>query len=302
MIRAYTNNDDVVQAISDAAATKGLEAEFLSLIDPLEIRAAAESLDVIIFDLTAATLSLETVVGVLDVLDVELAPPVLYLLTNAADIELLTQAGSIVNQDYAFLPLDPAQLAGRLEVLTILGQRRKLTLETAITDRLTGLYNRKYFLRRLEEEMYRATRYKYAVGVLLADVDFAAEGHELTEQTGTAVVKEIAAFLAGRLRKTDIVARYKWDDFAFLLPEISREDSLLVAEDVRNKLELLEVSSEGRAVHLDVHLGHLCFPAEGLKSAIEVMEALEECTFKARTGGGAKLVSYNAGTAAPTEE
>lgn len=301
MIRAYTNNDDVVQAITDAAAAKGYETEFMSLIDPGELRAAAEALDIVIFDLTAASLSLETAVGVLDTLDVEVAPPVLHLLANAADIELLTQAGSIVNQDYAFLPLDPAQLAARLEVLTILGQRRKLTLETAITDRLTGLYNRKYFLRRLEEELYRATRYKYSVGVLLADVDFAAEDHELTEQTGTVVIKEIATFLSGRLRKTDIVARYKWDDFAFLLPEISQEDSLLVAEDVLNKLERLPVSSEGHQVRLRVHLGHVCFPVEGLSSAIEVMEGLEECTFKARTSGASQLVSYNADMPASTE-
>jgi len=293
MIRAYTTSPDVSEALNAAAESKGYSVEIQDRLAPAEFQAAVEEISIVVFDLSSESLSTEHVLGMLDALDPDTIPPVLYLLASPEDIELIAQAGSIHNQDYCFLPLDVAQLAGRLAVLTMLGKRRKLTLETAITDRLTGLYNRKYFLRRLEEELYRSARYKYSVGVLLATVDFETEDSQLTEQTGTVAIQEIAEFLKGRLRKSDIIARFKWDDFAFLLPDITREDSLLVAEDVKQKLEQLDVAADGQSVQLKVAIGHVLMPQQRLTSAIEVVEALEECAFKAKTTAAQRFVSYD---------
>jgi diguanylate cyclase (GGDEF)-like protein len=293
MIRVYTTNPDVSKAVEGAAGRKDYPFEEFSKIDTAEFRAATEELSILIFDLSCPEITTAQVLGLLDALDPDAVPPVLYILSRPDDIELIAQAGGIHNQDSCFLPLDEMQLAARLEVLTMLGRRRKLTLETAITDRLTGLYNRKYFLRRLEEEMYRSARYKYSVGVLLASVDFATSDSELTEQTGTIAIQEVAEFLKGRLRKSDIIARFKWDDFAFLLPDITREDSLLVAEDVKQKLENLPITAEDSPVSLQVALGHVVLPHDSLATAIEVMEALEECAFQAKTEGKPSFVSFN---------
>jgi diguanylate cyclase (GGDEF)-like protein len=282
MIRVYTTNDAHAAVISAAAEAKGLQAQTHTALDNLELAAAIDDLSVLVFDLTAAAFSTDKVVTALDTLDSERVPPVLYLLGSAADIEVITQSGSIINQDYAFLPLEVPRIAARLEVLKLLGARRKLTMETAITDRLTGLYNRKYFLRRLEEEMYRSVRYGYRVGVLLADVDFDAPGHELTEEAGTVVVKRIADFFKDRLRKSDIVARFKWDDFAFLLPDIAQEDGLAVALDVKRKLERLPVKVEGLDIAIKAAIGYVCLPADGLDTAIDVAAALEDCAFLAK--------------------
>jgi diguanylate cyclase (GGDEF)-like protein len=293
MIRVYTSNPEVAEAVKTAAGHKGYPLEEQDHLDPVEVQAAVEEIGILIFDLSSPALNTEQVLATLDALDSDTVPPVLYVLSGPEDIELIAQAGSIHNQDYCFLPLDVAQLAGRLEVLTMLGKRRRLTLETAITDRLTGLYNRKYFLRRLEEELYRSVRYKYCVGVLLATVDFETADGELTEQTGTVAMQEIAQFLKGRLRKSDIIARFKWDDFAFLLPDISREDSLLVAEDVKQKLEKLDISADGKPVHIKASIGHILMPQETLSTAIEVIEALEECAFRAKNAGQQRFVTYD---------
>lgn len=295
MIRTYTKNQNVIEAINTAAATKGYDTEFLSRIDPRELNASIEDVSILIFDLSGQGFPAEQVIGLLDTLDPDLAPPVLYLLETPENIQLIAQSGSIFNQDFCFLPLEPNQLMGRLEVLSLLGERRKLTLETAITDRLTGLYNRKYFLRRLEEELYRSARYKYFVGVLMATVDFATRDDKLTEQTGTTVIQEVAKFFTDRLRKSDIISRFKWDDFAFLLPDISLEDTLLVARDIHQKLEQLAVSVDGSPVSIKVFLGHVLLPAEGLGSAIDVVEALEECVFKAKTESSTGIVQYDSG-------
>lgn len=292
MIRLYTSNDVHGKALTQAAGSKGYATQVLTSLDGEELSKVLDELTVLVFDLTAAAFSADKVVHVLDALDGDRVPPVLYLLSSPADIELITQSGSIINQDYAFVPLEPVSLAARLEVLTILGARRKLTLETAITDRLTGLYNRKYFIRRMEEELYRSVRYNYNVSILLADIDFSVPGHELTEDAATVVMRRIAEFLKGRLRKSDIVARYKWDDFAFLLPDLSQEDGLAVANDVKRKLERLPVKVEGMEIQLKVYLGHVGFPTEGLSSAIDVATALEECCFTAKRSGVDGIVSY----------
>jgi len=292
MILTYTRNEAHIAAITEAAALKNYEAKCLEQLDPRELANLLDSSSVLVFDLTGAAFSIEAVVGTLDTFDVEVLPPVLYILANPSDIELIADAGSIVNQDYCFTPLEPVGLAARLDVLKRLGDRRKLTMETAITDRLTGLANRKYFLRRLEEELYRTERYKYFSGAIIVDVDFESPGHELTEATGTGVMKSIAEFLKGRLRKTDIIARYKWDSFAFLLPDIDPADSKAVAQDVHDKLELLELEIEGAPVRLKAYLGHLMFPGKKLESMVEVIECLEDCCFQAKMDSGSHVVFF----------
>lgn len=293
MIRAYTTNESHADGLKSAAASKNYVLEVQSIIDADELHSKLDDLNVLVFDLTVASLSAEHVLRTLEGFESDKVPPVLYLLASPADIVAITSSGSIINQDYSFVPIEPANLAARLEVLKMLGARRKLTLESAITDRLTGLFNRKYFIRRLEEEMYRSARYQYSVTILLAGIDFAAEAGQLTEQAGDAVMMEVAEFFRGRLRKSDIVARYKWDDFAILLPDIPQEDGLAVAKDMKAKLESMTIHSGQQKIKLAVSVGFVSFPAEGLSTAIDVIGALDDCSIKARTSG-AGLVIYSA--------
>lgn len=283
MIRAYTTNDSHAKTITQAAGKKEFEVELYKVLDIHELEAALPELSILIFDLTAAAFSAETVMRTLDSYDSDAIPPVLYLLSGPADIELIAEAGSIVNQDYSFVPVDPANLAARLEVLNMLGARRKLSLETAITDRLTGLANRKYFIRRLEEELYRAVRYKYSTGILMVDIDFFAKEGELQEQSNNEVIKSVAEFFRDRLRQTDMIARYKWDDFALLLPDISPEDSLAVAKDIKAKLDGLELNAAGTDVALKAAVAHLSFPSEGIINAIDVIGRLEDGCLEAKS-------------------
>lgn len=290
MIRAYTTNPDHASAISAAAASRGLESSVLGTLDQRALVDESENLTVLIFDLTGAAFSAEKVSSVLDMLDPDKAPPVLYLLSTPADIEYIARSGSIVNQDYSFVPIVPENLAARLDVLALLGARRKRTLESAITDRLTGLYNRKYFLRRLEEELYRSARYSYAVGIILAEVDFKAVDGKLTEDTSTTVLAAISEFLKDRLRRTDISARFKWSEFGVLLPDISPDDSLEVAKDLKSKVEGMTIKADSATLELKLAVGHVSFPTPGLTTAIEVVQAVEDACFKAKTTGD--LVAY----------
>ena len=293
MIVLYSTNEAVVSGVHEACVQAGMDFLPGSDFSATELGAFGDRIRVLIVDLTCAMLSTDKVLAELDVLDPAGIPPVLYLLSSPRDLEHITDGGSIANLDYSFLPVDPAQLSARLEVLQTLGQRRRRSMETAISDRLTGLYNRKYFMRRLDEEMYRTSRYKHEVGVVLTDVDFEMSDTPLTEATAGDLMPQIANFFRDRLRRTDILARYKWSQFSILLPEICNEDCAALATDIRQKLTDGDWTSQGRRVIVHPTVSWLMFPVEHLSTSIEVMSALEDCIVLGH-GSPTHVVSYAA--------
>lgn len=291
MIRAYTTNPENAAALEAAARARGYPLQIQVEFDLEALEAALPELAVLVLDLDDPAFAAERIVPQLDALDAEL-PPVLYILTGAQQISFVAAVEHIVNQDYTFSPVTPEALALRLEVLTLLGQRRRMTLESAITDKLTGLFNRKYFLRRVEEELFRAQRYGYGVGLVFADIDFSANGGQLGESDGTVAIQAVADFLQDRLRKTDVVARFRWSQFAVLLPNIPAEDSLAVARDLKQKVEALEVQTDGHSVSLSAAVGHLLLPLETLPTALQALQAVEDSAFAARSAGAGEVMDY----------
>lgn len=293
MIALYSTNETVVNGVHAACELAGMEFHPGTEFSVTELRSIKNRIRVLVIDLTCAMLSTDKVLDTIEQLDPASIPPVLYLLSNPRDLEHITDSGSIINLDYSFLPIDPMQLSARIKVLHTLGQRRRRSLETAISDRLTGLYNRKYFMRRLDEEMYRTTRYKHEVGVLLTDIDFEIPDSPLTERTSSDLMPQIAAFFRERLRRTDIVARYKWSQIGMVLPEICAADCEALATDIHQKLSIGKWTSEGRSVIVHPTVSWLMFPIEQLGSSIEVMSALEDCLL---IGHGTKcpVISYKA--------
>jgi diguanylate cyclase (GGDEF)-like protein len=282
MIRGYTQSAQVADALREAAQSKGYDLTLHDGFDRAELVSALADTDIIVVDLTRQGAPVLETIRALDSIGSDDLPPVLYLLSGRGDVATVSSAENIVNQDFTFAPVTAEALATRLEVLMLLGARRRLALESAITDRLTGLFNRKYFLRRLEEEMYRALRYGYKVGCILADVDFQTTG-ELGEDGGSQAVRAVATFLTDRLRRTDVLARFRFSEFGVLLPDIPEEDSLAVAKDLKHKIEAIEISLHGQPVTLRAAVGHLLFPADGLQTALEVVDALEDKCLKAKS-------------------
>jgi len=108
------------------------------------------------------------------------------------------------------------------------------TQQLAITDGLTGVYNRAYFQRQLEAEFRRAPRFGYPISLILIDVDHFkafndAHGHLLGDQA----LRAVAQILRESTRETDVVARYGGEEFAVILPETATEQALEVAERIR---------------------------------------------------------------------
>lgn len=107
----------------------------------------------------------------------------------------------------------------------------------SITDPLTGVYNRRYFLQTLEQEIERTRRSGQPLSIIMADVDHFKGINDLYgHSVGDEVLKTIAALFKKRLRKTDCLARWGGEEFVILLPDTTTKGAAILAEDLRMKL------------------------------------------------------------------
>ena len=115
-------------------------------------------------------------------------------------------------------------------------------------DELTGLYNRRFFTMRLEDEVSRYSRFDHPLAVVVLDVDgLKSVNDALGHAAGDQMLREIAAILERCSRSVDVVCRYGGDEFAVLLVETGRDGALLYAERIRRQVEAAQAAN-GRAV------------------------------------------------------
>lgn len=123
-------------------------------------------------------------------------------------------------------------------------------------DGLTMIHNRKYFDRRLREELHRHQRYRQDLTVLLLDVDhFKDVNDTYGHQAGDLVLSELGALLADTVRNTDHPARYGGEEFAILLPQTDGAQAWILAERLRKRIKAMTFNHEGTRFHITASLG-----------------------------------------------
>ena len=128
-----------------------------------------------------------------------------------------------------------------LQELKVLMRIKWLYSETkylAITDGLTGLYNRRYFQQTLDREFARSKRYKNPLSIALFDIDFFKNVNDTYgHQFGDKVIAEISKIIRTSLRKTDYVARYGGEELVLILPETPIDQTMIPIERIRVKIQ-----------------------------------------------------------------
>lgn len=115
---------------------------------------------------------------------------------------------------------------------------KKLAENLAITDRLTGLYNRLKLDEVLEAEITRAKRYETPLSVIILDVDYFKSVNDIHgHQVGDIVLKEVAANLLACGRKSDTLGRWGGEEFLIVLPNTNLTGALQRAQNMRASLQ-----------------------------------------------------------------
>lgn len=149
---------------------------------------------------------------------------------------------------------------------------------TTRTDVVTSIMNRLGFSERLSIELDRHQRYRRPFTLVLVHCDGLAE---LAALDAERPVRMIGRTLGASVRRTDAVGRIEEDVFAIVLPETGRDNALLVAQMLRDKLDI-DMRREGRAMSFGVGLVTYLEPPE---TAAEALETAERVLGEARQAG-----------------
>jgi len=198
--------------------------------------------------------------------------------------------------DYVTKPFDPGVLVARVHALMrtklrydALAERTAALAEVAFVDELTGLYNRRRMLERLEEEYKRARRYSYQISCLFIDLDLFKEINDAYgHQCGDEVLREVANLIRGCIRAYDVACRWGGEELVVLLPQTSAEQATTAAERIRETIEGMTSALGDRPV--TVSIGVATYPETAADSEA-LLTAADQAMYAAKLAGRNRVCS-----------
>jgi diguanylate cyclase (GGDEF)-like protein len=155
--------------------------------------------------------------------------------------------------------------------------------EFSFKDEVTGLYNRRFFSIRLEEEVSRYRRFNHPVSVVLLDLDgFKAVNDDLGHAAGDETLRGMAEILLRHSRGINVICRYGGDEFAILLVETSKAGARLYADRIRYVLSSSQFAHRRRVT---ASFGIASLPEDVAPTADDLIRAADEALYAAKRAG-----------------
>lgn len=182
--------------------------------------------------------------------------PVIFI-TGNNDSESVLQGFEVGAADYVSKPFIPEELKARVKVhmQNIKNQRELKVLmhelkEMAITDCLTKLYNRRYFMERLQQYV---DMNQEPISLILFDVDnFKKINDTYGHSTGDMVLISISNIFKLILSEEDIISRWGGEEFMICLPNVVGDRAFLLAEKLRNEVHKYTYRCDGEVIHCSI--------------------------------------------------
>jgi len=176
-----------------------------------------------------------------------------------------------------------SQLASRIAMAIENARLYAQAEQRARIDELTGLWNRRHLMERIQIEIGRHSRYGGTFSLIILDLDsFKAFNDTYGHIAGDKLLKQLGTVLKGAIRDADEAFRYGGDEFAVLLPQTSIKDAREVAERVRRR-----IASEIKTgqTPTTASLGLASWPVDGI-AINEVINAADKALYYAKQSGG----------------
>ena len=191
---------------------------------------------------------------------------------------IFSPRNELADKELNFLEL----FAQQIEQAITIAELFQVVREQAVTDSLTGLYNRRYFEEYIKKEALRSLRQNLKFSVIGLDLDHLKKindkhGHAY----GDIAIKTVAEVLKNNARSIDIAARMGGEEFNIILPGVDKEGAMIAAERIRKAIETPVIEKLG---HITASIGVATFPDQ-TDDIDELMEITDQAMYMSKRNG-----------------
>lgn len=225
--------------------------------------------------------------------------PILVIVDDG-DTPRLVKALEIGVNDYVQRPIDRNELFARGK--TQLRRKRfadrlrnnfHKSIEMAISDPLTGLYNRRYMLSHLETIMRENATTRKTVSYIIVDIDyFKLVNDEHGHDVGDEVLKQFGVRIQNNIRGADLACRYGGEEFVIVMPDTDLSFALMVAERLRLYVadQPFELEIGPKKLNLTISIGVACSETSD-ETPAELMRRADQALYRAKRDGRNRVVT-----------
>ena len=222
------------------------------------------------------------------------------LMASDGDLPRIAKGLEMGANDYLLRPLDRNELMARVRTQVRrkryqerLRQNYEDSLSMALTDSLTGLFNRRYLNAHLSRIIGRIAETHKPVAAILFDVDFFKNTNDsYGHGVGDEVLKELANRVSRNLRNFDMIARVGGEEFVIIMPDASVEAAALVAERLRQTIaeKPFKVSHDKGKISITISLG-VAATEDPAEQADSLIKRADDCLYDAKRNGRNRVVA-----------
>ena len=178
--------------------------------------------------------------------------------------------------------------------VTVRKEAEKILQHLAVTDPLTGLFNRRHFLNAAERELQLSRRHSKPIAFLMLDLDrYKFFNDTYGHAAGDQLMKSIISVCEKNLRATDVFCRYGGDEFYIMLPETNQEQACNLAERLHDTVRNTPIDLGGKEVRMTLSIGISALNgSEQNISLNDLLERADTAMYKAKESGRDRIWLY----------